>query len=325
MIDKIVFYVNDVDVDEIEKNLRKYGVIVEELDLVGLDRRRGISKEGAILNNAIRITTQLSKDGTSKLRGHGSLHKFAKGNNYSLFTINEAKKAISDLGLLLGISLDKIVITNMEFAVNMQMEKDPMQYINTIRNYRVYPFIYMKSLYKSSKLKGKVCKLTDYEIKFYDKTFESTHRNNHLKDVVPINILRYEMACSRKKLKQLGLRNVTAEKLCMEKSLHYRILKRELKDVCYKIEYQDINIDYTKEISDELIKDYIFGLSDEYALYLEHIKVKYGDLACKQEMTKKKKLDKQMENFIIEKHVLELKSKFANTIKLVSTKKKLDK
>ena len=94
MIDNIRFYINDVDAVAVEKNLRRYGSIEEELDLVGLDRRRGISKEGATLNNAISITIQPSKDGTDILRGHGSLHKFAKGDNYSLFTINEAKKAI---------------------------------------------------------------------------------------------------------------------------------------------------------------------------------------------------------------------------------------
>lgn len=33
----------------------------------------------------------------------------------------------------------------------------------------------MKSLYKSSNSKGRVYKFTDYEIKFYDKTFEVTH------------------------------------------------------------------------------------------------------------------------------------------------------
>lgn len=321
MIDKIVFYILDVDVDKVERNLWRYGAIEEELDLVGLDKKRGLSKWGATLNNAISISMQLAKDGTYRLKGHGSLHKFAMGNNFSLFTINESKKAISQLGLLLGISLDRFIITNMEFAVNLQMDKDPIKYIDTITKYRVYPFIYMKSLYKSSKIKGKVCKLTDYEIKFYDKTFEATHRNKLTKEDVPKNILRYEIAYSRKKLIQSGLKNISAEKLFLEKSLFYHKLKKELQETLDNITFEDINIDYSKEISDELIKDYIFGLSAKYVLYLNHIKKKHGNLAYKREKAKKKKLDEQMKEYIIEKHVLELKSKFAHTLKLISARK----
>lgn len=326
MIDNIRFYVNDVDIDEIEKNLWRYGAIEEELDLVGLDRKRGVSKEGAILNNAISITIQLVKNGTYKLRGHGSLHKFAKGNSYSLFTINEAKKAIYDLGLTLGVSLDRFVITNMEFAVNMHMKKDPMQYIDTIRKYRIYPFIYMKSLYKSSKLKGKVCKFTDYEIKFYDKTFEATHRNTHLEDIVPVNILRYEMACSRKKLKQLGLKNVTDEKLCMEKSLHYRKLENVLEQTLSKVIFHDVALDYTEEISDgeklsdDMIKDYIFAMSEDYDSFLYYIKARYGESRYKKEKTKRNALIKKMKPFVTNEHIIEVKSKFTEAIKLASAK-----
>lgn len=331
MIDNIKFYIKDVDTVEVEKSLWKYGAIEEELDLVSLDRKRRISKDGAFLNNAISITIQLAKDGTDILRGHGSLHKFAKGNNYSLFTINEAKKAISDLGLLLGVSLDRIVITNMEFAVNMQMEKDPMQYIDTIRKYRVYPFIHMKSLYKSSKLKGKVCKFTDYEIKFYDKTFEATHRNKHLEKEVPIHLLRYEMACSRKKLKQLGLKNVTAEKLYMDKSLHYRKLEKVLEVVLSKVVFHDVTLDYTKtmpdggKLSDDMIKDYIFAMSDDYDSFLFYLKARYGEPRYKKEKTKRNTSIKKMKPFVTNEHIVEVKSKFTEAIKLVATKKELEK
>jgi len=331
MIDNIRFYVKDVNIDEIEKNLWRYGAIEEELDLVGLDRKRGVSKEGAILNNAISITIQLAKNGTYILRGHGSLHKFAKGNNYFLFTIHEARKAIHDLGLTLGISLERFVITNMEFAVNMQMKKDPMQYIDTIRKYRVYPFIYMKSLYKSSKLKGKVCKFTDYEIKFYDKTFEATHRNSHLEDIVPTNILRYEIACSRKKLKELGLKNVTAEKLCVEKSLHYRRLKKVLEQTLSKVVFYDVALDYTKtmpdgeKLSDDMIKDYIFAMSDDYDSFLYYLKARYGEPQYKKEKTKQNTSIKKMKPFVTNEHIVEVKSKFTEATKLVSTKKELEK
>lgn len=326
MIDNIRFYVNDVNIEEIEKSLWRYGAIEEELDIVGLDRKRSISKEGATLNNAISIVIQPAKGGIYKLRGHGSLHKFAKGNNYSLFTINEAKKAMCDLGLTLGISLDRFVISNMEFAVNMHMKKDPIQYIDIIRKYRVFPFIYMKSLYKSSQLKGKVCKFTDYEIKFYDKTFEATHRNAHLEDIVPVNILRYEMACSRKKLKQLGLKNVTAEKLCIEKSLHYHKLKKALEQTLEKVVFHDVALDYKIEmsdgqkLSDDIIKDYIFAMSEDYDSFLYYIKARYGESRYKKEKTKRNALIKKIKPFVTNEHIVEVKSKFSEVIKLVSSR-----
>lgn len=64
-----------------------------------------------------------------------------------------------------------------------------------------------------------------------------------------------------------------------------------------KIAFQDI--DYTEKLSNELIKDYIFGLSDKHARYLEHIKARSGNLACKREKMKKKKLDKQIKKLLL--------------------------
>lgn len=316
MIDKIVFYVKDVDLAALERK-------IPSMDSVGYDKWRDVSIQGTTLRNAITIKV----DGTYKLKGYGSLHKFAKGDNYSLFTIEEAKRAIIELGLLMGISLDRFVITNIEFAVNMQMEKDPMEYINTIKFYRVYPFIYMKSLYKSSKLKGKVCKFTDYEIKFYDKTFEATHRNNPLKDIVPVNILRYEVACSRKKLKQLGFKNLTAEKLSLEKELHYRKLKKELNNIIEKIKFHDMALDYVKKLpdreilDDNTIKNYIFVMSDDYDFYLSYIKATKGEKEYKKARAERNLLIKNMQPFVTNEHINELKYKFAKTIRLVSDKK----
>jgi len=315
MIDKIVFYINDVDLDALERK-------IPEMDSIGYDKIRDVSIQGATLKNAITIKV----DGKYQLRGYGSLHKFAKGNNYTQFTIEEAKKAIMDLGLMMGISLDRFIITNIEFAVNMRMAKDPMQYVNAIRFYRVYPFIYMKSLYKSSRLKGKVCKFTDYEIKFYDKTFEAKHRNP-LKDFVPINILRYEMACSRKKLKQLGLSNVTAEKLCMDKTLHYMKFKKVLQRTLDKIKFHDVTLDYAKKLtdgeklSDDMIKNYIFAMSEDYNFFLDYIKDIKGEKEYKKERKAKDLLIKNMEPLVTNEYINELKYKFAQTIELVSDKK----
>ncbi|MDR1717346.1 MAG: hypothetical protein LBS20_16050 [Prevotella sp.] len=316
MIDKIVFYIKDVDLDALEKR-------IPDIDSIGYDKIRDVDIRGTTLRDAITIKV----DGAYKLKGYGSLHKFAKGNNYSPFTINEAKKAIIDLGELIGIPLDKFVVTNIEFAVNMQMGKDPMQYINTIKYYRVYSFIYMKSLYKSSKLKGKVCKFTDYEIKFYDKTFEATHRNTPLKGIVPVNILRYEIACSRKKLKQLGLKNVTAEKLCLDKSLHYAKFKKELQRTLDKIKFHDMALDYAKKmpdgekLDDNTIKNYIFAMSEDYDFYLDYIKAIKGEKEYKKEKKAKNALIKKMQPFVTNEHINELKFKFAEAIKLISDKK----
>ena len=135
------------------------------------------------------------------------------------------------------------------------------------------------------------------------------------------------MAFSRKKLKHLGLKNVTAERLSLDKTLHYAILKRELKRILAKIEFCDLTFNYSKilddgeRLDDNKIKDYIFAMSKDYNIFLDYIKTEKGEKEYKKEEKVKKSIIKNMQPFLTNEHINELKSKFTEVIYLVSDKK----
>lgn len=72
--------------------------------------------------------------------------------------------------------MDKFIVTNIEIGVNLKMSEDPMNYINDIIG--KYPFSPMKLLAYTSRINGTFCNLSGYDIKFYDKTFESKHKKS---------------------------------------------------------------------------------------------------------------------------------------------------
>lgn len=324
MIDKIIFYINDVDVDAIEKSLWEYGSIDEELDLVGLDKKRGISKYGTILNNAITIKIHLSKDGTYTLRGHGSLQKFFKGNNYSSFSVAEAQLAITTLGKSVGIPLDRFILSSIEIGVNIPMSKEPMIYIDMLSYYRIkkWPFTLMKPLAKSSQYHGRYCRLSEYEIKFYDKTFEATYRKTKLKDTVPSNVLRYEIQLFSKKYHVFGFKNIkplTADKL-LNPRLYNRFI-RTLRKTFDDIYLDDIDKDYSKKLPED-VKEYIFVSSDNYDLYLGYLEKYRTKKEYQQAKKHKRYLEKEFQSLKETDNIHELKSKFEEAISLIHDTRK---
>ena len=326
MIDKITFYIKDVDLDILERRLRKGG----ELDVVGIDWIRRVSKYGCYLRDK-NIFIKIN-GATNKLQGYGSLHKFAKGNNYSIFTAQETINAIKDIGDILGISLDRFIITCIEIGVNVTMTKDPMRYIDMVHFYKKRPFIYMRPLKKSSKLKGKLCQFTEYVIKFYDKTFEARHPlSKEQKNSIPPNILRYEIELHPKQYYMIGFKNIKASTLTAEKLLNPRFYSRFakiLREVFVRTELRDLGENH-KIKSLEEIKNYIFVMSDGYNLYRNYIKEyrldeKEDAKEYKDVKKLKKYLEKEFESLKETENVLELKSKFAEAINIVHDTRKFD-
>lgn len=312
MIDKIRFYIKDVDIDELEKKIK-------DLDIIGLDRIRGVSKYGAKLKDAITITI----NGKNTLSGSGSLHKYAKGNNYSTFTAKEARKAIIELGETIGIPLNRFIISTLEIGINIPMSKDPMTYINILSYYRLkkWPFTLMKPLSKSSQYHGSFCRLTEYEIKFYDKSFEATHNKKELKKFIPLYILRYEIQLFSKKYSIFGFKNIkplTADKL-LNPRLYNRFC-RALRSVFNNIHFDDPDKDYSEKLAED-VRNYIFASSDKYPLFLDYLE-KYGTKEdCKNAQTLKKSLEKEFEPLTETINIIELRSKFNRMIDLVSDRK----
>lgn len=216
MIDRIVFKIIHFDFDDLEAHIEliEYGESI---------RTSASLYKGKIKNVEFRVYDSIVKVA-------GSLHKFCKGNNYSLMTFKEAQSSLIKLSKVCGIPLENFIVTSIEIGVNMQMEQDPKAYLNIIRGYKGLPFIPMTPLSKTSQIRGVRCKLSEYDIKFYDKTFETILKGRIKKEdrkEIPINILRFEVAFSGKQLKTIGFKNLTGESL--QHPHHGAMLKRKLK------------------------------------------------------------------------------------------------
>lgn len=308
MIDRITFRIKDYDLDELKKRL--------SLDKpMSVNQKTGDVNKGWHLRN---LTLTIAASGDLWLKN--SLHKYAKGGyNYNSFTPKEAQKAIIEIHKVLGIPLVNFIVTSIEIGVNIQMSEDPMNYINTIRYYdKDCRFIPMEPLYKTSKLKGISCSLSEYEIKFYDKTFESKHRKSKAEQAkVRDNILRYEIKLSSKQLFMLGFKNfkpyrVNKHPFTAEHLLNSRFYSRFIKilrTILYKIKFHDIEVDYTR-LSLEEVKRYIFAMSEEYQYYLDYLKKYRGDKEYRKEVRANDNFLKKIEPLKDSKYKNELKEKF---------------
>lgn len=312
MIDRITFRIEDYDLEELKKHF-------------SLDKNMSVNPNTGDINKGTHIKNlSLTLSSTGELWLKNSLHKFAQGGyNYNPFTPKEAQEALIDIYKTLNIPLANFIVTNIEIGVNMQMLEDPMNYINIIRYYdKSYRFIEMPPLAKTSKIKGITCSLSEYKIKFYDKTFHSKHKKSEdEKSKVPNNILRYEVGFSSKQSSMLGFRRfkpyraskypLTAEHLLNPRfyNRYVRILRR----IFYKIKFYDINVDYSKLSSDE-VKRYIFAMSDNYKYYLEYLKKHCGEKEYRKEVRANNIFLEKIEPLKIGKYETELKQTLEKTM-----------
>lgn len=294
MIDRIKFYIKDVDFDDVEKRL---GLVPT-----------GIAKDDSF-NYSAKI-----KNLTVTYKGRclwidGSLHKYAKGNNYSLFTYEEAKIAIRELAEYIGISLERFIVSKMELGLNFPMSHNSEQYLEIIHSYKNHPFIYMSPYGRTSKFKGRECHFSEYQIKFYDKTFEAMkrERNKEEKEKIPANILRFEIDLYRNKLSDEGFKNVTGKNL--QSPLHYTRLKKLVERIFLGIVFNDTSINYSSILEDE-VKRYIFATSDGYDRYLQYLKDYVSEKEYRKEKRRTNNLLKKIAPLRKGELEAELKSKF---------------
>ncbi|WP_165045812.1 hypothetical protein [Dysgonomonas sp. ZJ709] len=93
-----------------------------------------------------------------------------KGDVIISFTSKEAQKTTTEIYRQLDIPLNKLILTNIEIGVNIQISEDPMNYINTIRYYnKKYRFSPMKPLTKTNNIKDVFCEFSEYEIKLLNR------------------------------------------------------------------------------------------------------------------------------------------------------------
>ena len=295
MIDRITIYINDVELEDVETRL--------DLSPSGIDKD-GCYKYASTIEN-LKFTYA-----GKRLKIEGSLHKYRKGNNYSLFTYEEAKNVLHELSDIIGIPLNRFVVTSIELGLNIQLDKDVVNYLHTIKSYKSNRFIPMTPLKGTSKLKGCKCVFSEYSIKFYDKTFEAIKKERTKREEVPANLLRYEIRLSRKQLKSLGFTNVTGQNLLSP--LHYTRFKRLMKRIFDKIVFDD-TLDYSGCLEDD-IKKHIFVMSDKYGYYLQCLKDYFGETEYRKERRRTNELLKRMSSLPKGGLETEVKSKFEISI-----------
>lgn len=298
MIDRIRIYINDVEFEDVETRL----------DL----SPSGVAKDESLIYSSTIKNLKFEYKGR-RLNIAGSLHKYAKGDNYSLFTYDEAREVLRELSEIVGIPLNRFVVFSIELGVNIQMDKDVERYLKILHSYKLHPFILMSPLKGTSKFKGSKCTFSEYVIKFYDKTFETIKRNRTPKEEryrIPANLLRYEIQLSRKQLKSLGFTNVTGKNLLSP--LHYTRFKRLMKQIFNEIVF-DNTVDYTGCLEND-IKKHIFVLSDKYGYYLQCLKDYFGETAYRKERRRTNILLKRMSLLPKGELEAELKSKFEAVI-----------
>ena len=295
MIDRITFYIDKVDLEDVEERL--------SLLPAGVAKDESTRYAGKLRNLSIIYAGE-------RLQISGSLHKFMKGNNYSLFAYKEVKSALAILEKYVGITLDRFIVTQLELGVNFQMANEVEKYFPLFHSYKKHPFFYMAPLKGTSKLRGCKCAMTDYTIKFYDKTFEVIRSGRIPKKdhaMIPHNIMRYEISITRKQLKYEGLKNVTGENLLSD--LHYTKFKKLMNRIFGDIVLKDLTINYSL-LPEKQIKNYIFALSDGNDRYLEYLKEYRGEKEYRKERRRTNELLKRISPFLKGEFESELKSKF---------------
>ena len=282
MIDRIKFEIKGVSLEHF--------ITIE--DKLGFDDAGLHGKERVAIKSTTYRNIRFKYFAVYKLLTiEGSLHKFCKGNNYGDFTYAEMKTVLIELSEMVDIHLSRFHVTKMEIGVNARMKEAPTEYLDMLHSYKSRPFIDMTPLAKKSALRGKRCKFVEYEIKFYDKTFDAIYRDKHRKETVPENILRYELALSRKYLKAIGMTNVTGKNLlsCLH-FLRFRELLRSMLDAIY---CNDLTASFETLTPDE-VKYYIFVMSSDYRRYLAYLKKYRGEKEYRKEARRGNSLKKKV-------------------------------
>lgn len=299
MIDRIKFYIDDVDIETVEKRL--------DLAPIGVDRYEAEIYLSKIKNLDVRYAGR-------RLMIAGSLHRYAKGDNYSLFTIKESIDAMQELESIIGIPAKQYILSGIEIGINLQMSCEPMRYIQMLHSYSGRPFIPMTPLSGTSHYAGAKCPLSEYTLKCYDKTYDAIRKGRvKVKDrhVIPENILRFEVMLKRKYLKAHGFRDFRGTGLM---NFHYyTILKRQLKEFFNRILFRNFYLKYD-EIAPDDVKRYIFVSSADYQLYIDYLKKYVGEVEYRKEKRATTNFLKRMEAYKAARLEREIKSKFAKTL-----------
>jgi len=139
------------------------------------------------------------KPGEYQIRN--SLHKAysklnGKEGNHDYFGYRELYLILKHLSKLYQFDLDKAFIRKIEIGVNIQLDNPAMNYLKKLKSVQFTKEAEnTRSSRSSSKIYGKKITLSEYIIKFYDKTYDVYTGNGRVK--LPHQILRYELVFNK--------------------------------------------------------------------------------------------------------------------------------
>lgn len=96
-----------------------------------------------------------------------SLHKLIMGNNYSDFRLSDLQNSLDYMKKLTSIDSDRFLLKKLEFALNIETNDQPKNYLPFFYDIKGKLFDNMKS---KNRIYGKKCLINEREIKVYDKT-----------------------------------------------------------------------------------------------------------------------------------------------------------
>lgn len=239
----------------------------------------------------------------------GSVQKFAKGNNYSDFTYREALLYLQGLSEFIGIPLEKFRITSLELGINFTVRYDPRNYWDLFNRYGKNRYILLAPLKNTYQPHGRKCYYCDYDIKVYDKTFESSHSSHEPRKVakaVPKNLVRFEVRFKSKALKRLGWGTVTGVTL-LDEGFKAKLLSL-MEDMFASTVFNKLPGDCSK-LTMEQVQKVTFALSEDYDRYLAVVKEAYPSRYAK-ELANRRMTLKNYLPLINNKYERELRRKF---------------
>lgn len=165
------------------------------------------SKDGVVFYDNMSTKNFIQQKGVfirvetdRKLKVECSLHKYfnevsaGERNNYNLFSMSEAKRAIDHLLTEKNITHDNMRVYNFEIGLNLNVSKDCRAYLDKMKSIGAVGSekqLYVNARYKDERVQTTVFhKHTRKFFKVYDKVFESMDKKR--KYIPENNILRIE-------------------------------------------------------------------------------------------------------------------------------------
>jgi len=157
------------------------------------------------------------KETPVRLSFNGSLSKYYYGNNLAQLNWDDIEKAINELSDNLNINLNEAILTRLDIAVNLTLEKSVNNYIHNLYSTKKKGIlIYNDSITFIS---------TTKDITFYDKLKELKKNDKNTYHNLPIelknkNILRYELRLKKNLKSHFNTNNFTIEHLFQLENQH---------------------------------------------------------------------------------------------------------